>query len=127
MPDGFKQIDTTPLGYPADLNHGSIRAHSAFLCYRRGYHKPPLVDLGILDEGRGEKPMNDSTIIDRTPFGRSANVSNTSQGFFFTTRRAKIYGPPHQLVITHICVILGNKNESPPHTYYKIDKSLNRV
>lgn len=48
MPEGFEAIESTPLGYPADLNHGSLRAPSVFICFRRGYHKPPLVDIGIL-------------------------------------------------------------------------------
>lgn len=65
VPEGYECVETTPSGHPADLNHGSIRSHSAFLCFRRGYHKPPLVDLGILDEGKGEKAMTDATIIDR--------------------------------------------------------------
>ncbi|RCN28980.1 hypothetical protein ANCCAN_25268, partial [Ancylostoma caninum] len=44
-PEGYEIIETTQLGYPADLNHGSIRMPSVFLCYRRGYHKPPLLDI----------------------------------------------------------------------------------
>ncbi|KAI1733001.1 DENN (AEX-3) domain-containing protein [Ditylenchus destructor] len=126
IPEGYECVETTPSGHPADLNHGSIRSHSAFLCFRRGYHKPPLVDLGILDEGKGEKAMTDATIIDRTPFGHSANVNNTSNGLYFTTRRSQPNAAPHQLVITHVCVILINKGETPPHTFYKIDKNLNK-
>ena len=83
MPEGFEMISTTPLGYPADLNHGSIRMPSVFLGYRRGYHKPPLIDIGVLDEGRGEKPMVDTNILKTTPFGRQANVNNASQVIVF--------------------------------------------
>lgn len=36
---------------------------------------------GVLDEGRGEKPMLDSNTVLTTPFGRSANVNNASPGF----------------------------------------------
>ncbi|TMS38632.1 hypothetical protein L596_005312 [Steinernema carpocapsae] len=126
VPDGFECIDTTPLGHPADLNHGSLRTPSVFLCFRRGYHKPPIVDIGVLDESRGEKPMVDSNTVTTTPFGRSANVNNASQGIFLNFRRAPANSPPNQLVVTHICVILGNKGETPPHTYYKISKNLNR-
>uniref|UniRef100_A0A915DBA8 Uncharacterized protein n=1 Tax=Ditylenchus dipsaci TaxID=166011 RepID=A0A915DBA8_9BILA len=125
-PEGYECIATTPYGHPADLNHGSIRSHPAFLCFRRGYHKPPLMDLGILDEGRGEKPMPDATIIDRSPYGHSANVNNSSHGLYFTTRRSRTDAVPHQLVITHICVIIENKGKFP-HTYYKIDKNLNKA
>lgn len=127
VPEGFECIETTPSGHVADLNHGSIRTHSAFLCYRRGYHKPPLVDIGVLDESRGEKPMIDATVIERTPNGRIANVNNSSNGMYFTYRRSSLSAPPHHLVITHICIILANKGELPPHTYYKIDKNLNKV
>lgn len=45
-PDGFKCIEFTPTGFPADLNHGSIRAPEMFLCYRRGRDMPPIVDVG---------------------------------------------------------------------------------
>ncbi|KAE9550799.1 hypothetical protein FO519_005989 [Halicephalobus sp. NKZ332] len=127
VPPGFTCIETTPSGYPADLNHGSIRTHSAFLCYRRGYQKPPLVDIGIMDEGKKERPMEDSTVVQYTPDGRPANVSNTSSALYFTYRRCKTNGPPHQLVITHISVIIASKGEVPPHTFYKIDKNLNKA
>jgi hypothetical protein len=127
VPPGFTCIETTPSGYPADLNHGSIRTHSAFLCYRRGYHKPPLVDIGIMDEGKKERPMEDSTVIQYSPDGRIANVSNNSSALYFTYRRCKISGPPHQLVITNIVVVITSKGEAPPHTFYKIDKNLNKV
>ncbi|UMM31114.1 hypothetical protein L5515_012723 [Caenorhabditis briggsae] len=126
-PDGFEVIETTTLGYPADLNHGSIMAQkSCFLCFRRGYHKAPLVDIGILDEGRGDKPMVDSNVVQTTPFGRSANVNNASQGIFLTYRRAPPNSSQSQFVVTDIKVILANKGEIPPHTYYKITKNLNK-
>jgi hypothetical protein len=127
IPAGFTCIETTPSGFPADLNHGSLRTHSAFLCFKRGYHKPPLVDIGIMDEGKNERPMEDSTVIQYTPSGRSANVSNSSSPLYFTYRRCRITGPPHQLVITNIVVVITSKNESAPHTFYKIDKNLNKA
>lgn len=92
-----------------------------------GYHKPPLVDIGILDESKEEKVKPDSIIIDRTPLGHPANVNNSSSGLFFTARRSTPNAPPHQLVITHICVILTTKGETPPHTYFRIDRNLNKV
>ena len=45
-PPGFVCIETTPAGFAADLNHGSIRQPSCFLCYRRGTDKPPITDIG---------------------------------------------------------------------------------
>lgn len=125
-PDGFEVIEATTLGYPADLNHGSIGQKSCFLCFRRGYHKAPLVDIGILDEGRGDKPMVDSNVVQTTPFGRCANVNNASQGIFLTYRRAPPNSSQSQFVVTDIKVILANKGEIPPHTYYKITKNLNK-
>ena len=46
-PDGFICIETTPGGYPADLNAGSLRSESCFLCYRRGRDKPSIVVIGF--------------------------------------------------------------------------------
>lgn len=45
-PKGYTCIEKTPAGFPADLNHGSIRQPSCFLCIRRGTDKPPLTDIG---------------------------------------------------------------------------------
>ena len=45
-PPGYECIEFTPSGFPADLNHGSIRSPSCFLCYKRGKDKPPLTDIG---------------------------------------------------------------------------------
>lgn len=45
-PAGFICVEATPTGYSADLNAGSLRSESCFLCYRRGRDKPPLVDIG---------------------------------------------------------------------------------
>ena len=45
-PVGYSCIETTPAGFSADLNHGSIRQPSCFLCIRRGTDKPPLTDIG---------------------------------------------------------------------------------
>ena len=45
-PPGFHCIDLTPSGLVADLNAGSLRSDSCFLCYRRGSDKPPLTDVG---------------------------------------------------------------------------------
>ena len=45
-PPKFRLIDQTPLSFPADLNHGSIRAPEIYLCYKRGREKPPITDIG---------------------------------------------------------------------------------
>ena len=59
VPDRYQFIDATPGGLSADLNHGSIRAPEVFLCYRRGRDRPPLVDIGVLYEGK-DRLMPDS-------------------------------------------------------------------
>lgn len=53
VPDGYSCVESTPTGYVADLNFGSFRCHSLFLCYRRGRDKPPLVHIGVHFEGKG--------------------------------------------------------------------------
>lgn len=70
--------------------------------------------------------MKDSQILQTTPFGRPANVSNTSQGIYLTYRRAGENAPSSQLAVTDICVILENKGETAPHTFCKIPKNLNK-
>ena len=45
-PRGYKILEFTPSGFPADLNHGSIRAPEIYVCYKRGRDKPPLTDIG---------------------------------------------------------------------------------
>ncbi|KFD65302.1 hypothetical protein M514_22462 [Trichuris suis] len=126
VPEGFECVATTPSGHPADLNHGSIRQQCCHLCYRRGFHKPPIVDIGVLCEGTDERPWADSTVIRTTPLGRVANVNNAKEGLFITFRRAPEHAPSNLFSVSDICVILANKGETPPHTFYKINKNLNR-
>lgn len=47
-PKGYKSVEFTPTGFPADLNHGSIRAPEINICYRRGRDKCPLTDVGLV-------------------------------------------------------------------------------
>ena len=49
-PPGFCCLELTPSGFPADLNHGSIRAPEIYLCIRRGRDLPPLTDIGSVSE-----------------------------------------------------------------------------
>ncbi len=64
--------------------------------------------------------------MEKSPYGRPANVNNASLQTFLTYRRAKEESPCNELVVTDICVILPGKGERPPHSFYKIDKNLNR-
>jgi hypothetical protein len=125
VPNGFTCIETTPFGFPADLNHGSLRSPSIYICYKRGRDKPPLVDIGVLYEGK-ERVMSDSEIVQTTVFGKPANVNNSGSRTFLTFRRARDNAPCNQLVVTDICVILANKGESPPHAFCLINKNLNK-
>ncbi|XP_055954138.1 C-myc promoter-binding protein-like [Argiope bruennichi] len=125
IPKGFTCIEYTPSNFPADLNHGSIRSPNIYFCYRRGRDKPPLVDVGVLYDGK-EKIMADSEVVLTTPYGRSANVNNSGSKTFITYRRAHENAPCNQLVVTDICIILANKGENPPHAFCKIDKNLNK-
>ena len=45
-PEDYRCVEFTPNGFPADLNHGSLRAHEMNICYKRGREKPPLMDIG---------------------------------------------------------------------------------
>ncbi|RWS17201.1 DENN domain-containing protein 4C-like protein, partial [Dinothrombium tinctorium] len=125
VPNGYTCIDTTPSGFSADLNHGSIRSPQIFLCYRRGTDKPPLVDIGVLYESK-ERVMADSEVVHTTPTGKQANVNNSGSKTFLTYRRARDLYPCNQLVVTDICVILANKGETPPHAFCLINKTLNK-
>lgn len=127
IPSGYQCIEETPSGHKADLNHGSIRSPSVFLCIKRGRDKPPLVDVGVLyDEGK-ERLISNCNVIKKTPSGFSANVNNSGTQTYITFRRSTDDAPANQLVVTDICIILANKNETPPHAYMLIDKNLNKV
>ncbi|KAI2797635.1 DENN domain-containing protein 4B [Blomia tropicalis] len=126
IPSGFVCIEETPSGHKADLNHGSIRSPNVFLCIKRGRDKPPLIDVGILyDEGK-ERLFNNCQVIKKTPSGFSANVNNSGTQTYITYRRSLENAAPNQLVVTDICIILTNKNETPPHAYMLIEKNLNK-
>uniref|UniRef100_A0AAQ5ZM15 UDENN domain-containing protein n=1 Tax=Amphiprion ocellaris TaxID=80972 RepID=A0AAQ5ZM15_AMPOC len=127
VPEGFTCIDSTYSGQQANLNHGSLKSPELFLCYKRGRGKPPLIDIGVLYEGK-ERLIQGCEVIQATPYGRCANVNNssaTSQRIFITFRRAPPVQPQNSLAVTDICVIVTSKGETPPHTFCKVDKNLN--
>ncbi|XP_061768525.1 DENN domain-containing protein 4C isoform X1 [Nerophis ophidion] len=127
VPEGFTCIDSTPSGQLANLNHGSLKSPELFLCYKRTRGKPPLIDVGVLYEGK-ERLIQGCEIIQATPYGRCANVNNssaTSQRIFITFRRAPPVQPQNSLAVTDICVIVTSKGETPPHTFCKVEKNLN--
>uniref|UniRef100_A0A3P9J955 DENN/MADD domain containing 4C n=1 Tax=Oryzias latipes TaxID=8090 RepID=A0A3P9J955_ORYLA len=125
VPEGFTCIETTYTGQPANLNHGSLKSPELFLCYKRGRGKSPLTDIGVLYEGK-ERLIHGCEVIQATPYGRCANVNNsTAQRIFITLRRASPVQPQNSLAVTDICIIISNKGETAPHTFCKVDKNLN--
>ncbi|XP_025161601.1 DENN domain-containing protein 4C isoform X4 [Harpegnathos saltator] len=124
-PEGYLLLEQTVSGFPADLNHGSLRTNECYLCYRRGRDKPPLVDIGVIYDGK-ERIMQDAEMVLETPKGHVANVNNSTSKIFVTYRRASRKMPCNSLVVTDICVILTNKGESPPHAFCVINKNLNK-
>ncbi|KAJ8262087.1 hypothetical protein GJAV_G00162030 [Gymnothorax javanicus] len=125
VPEGFTCIESTYSGQQANLNHGSLKSPELFLCYKRGRERAPLIDIGVLYEGK-ERLIQGCEVIQATPYGRCANVNNSSaasQRIFITFRRAPLVQPQNSLAVTDICVIV--KGETPPHTFCKVDKNLN--
>uniref|UniRef100_A0A3Q2R0K9 DENN domain containing 4C n=1 Tax=Fundulus heteroclitus TaxID=8078 RepID=A0A3Q2R0K9_FUNHE len=127
VPEGFTCIETTYSGQPANLNHGSLKSPELFLCYKRGRGRPPLIDIGVLYEGK-DRLIQGCEVVQATPYGRCANVNNSSanaQRIFITFRRAAPVRPQNSLAVTDICVIITSKGETPPHTFCKVDRNLN--
>uniref|UniRef100_A0AAQ4PMV7 DENN/MADD domain containing 4C n=1 Tax=Gasterosteus aculeatus aculeatus TaxID=481459 RepID=A0AAQ4PMV7_GASAC len=128
VPEGFTCIDATYSGQPANLNHGSLKSPELFLCYKRGRGKSPFMDVGGVGFFGKERLIQGCEVIQATPYGRCANVNNssaTSQRIFITLRRAPPVQPQNSLAVTDICVIVTSKGEIPPHTFCKVDKNLN--
>ncbi|XP_034241706.1 DENN domain-containing protein Crag isoform X3 [Thrips palmi] len=124
-PQGFSLLEFTPSGIPANLNHGSYRTPEVYLCYRRGRDKPPLVDIGVMYEGK-ERIMQDAEVIKKTPYGKVANVNNSTAQIFVTYRRASPSMPCNELVVTDVCVIIESKGECPPPAFCVLKKNLNK-
>ncbi|UJR37238.1 hypothetical protein I4U23_029947 [Adineta vaga] len=127
-PAGYEAIWTTPNDFSANLNHSTLRGHEMYLCIRRGRDKAPITDIGILLEGK-EKVMENVSIIETTPHGYSANVfvsPFSKERTLITYRRAATMILCNSLAVTDICVIIESKGETPPHSFNKIHKNLNR-
>ncbi|XP_063770244.1 DENN domain-containing protein 4C isoform X2 [Pseudophryne corroboree] len=127
VPEGYTCIEVTPSGLQANLNHGSLKSPELFICYKRERGKSPLTDIGVLYEGK-ERLLSGCETIQATPYGRCANVNNSSAGssrIFITYRRAAPDRTQNSLAVTDICVIIASKGETPPHTFCKVDKNLN--
>ncbi|XP_037292276.1 DENN domain-containing protein Crag isoform X2 [Manduca sexta] len=125
VPDGFELVELTPTGLPADLNHGSMRSPECYLCLRRGRDRPPLVDIGVMYDGK-ERLMADAEMVLVSAGGRLANVNNSTAKTFITYRRAHPGAPCNALVVVDVCVIIASKGENPPHAFCMIAKNLNK-
>ncbi|CAB4054377.1 DENND4 [Lepeophtheirus salmonis] len=110
VPDHYQMVEVTPCGHCANLNHGSFRANDVYLCYRRGRHVQPLIEIGVFYRGK-DQPLPDTQILEST---------------YLTYKRATENSPSNELVVMDICVILASKGEVPPHSFMKIDKTLNK-
>ncbi|XP_055083899.1 DENN domain-containing protein 4B-like [Periophthalmus magnuspinnatus] len=128
VPEGFTCIERTLGGHSAELSAGLINNPHLFLCYRRGHDKPPILDLGILYEGK-EALRPGWFVIETTPYSRSASLSSggpTAHRVFITYRRALDCSQGlHALGVTDIALLLPAKGESAPHTFSRVDKNLN--
>ncbi|CAF2460586.1 unnamed protein product [Rotaria sp. Silwood2] len=127
-PAGYETIWTTPNNFSANLNHSGLRNHEMYLCIRRGRDKPPITDVGILFEGR-ERVMENVSVIETTPHGYPASIFSSSfsrERTLITYRRAASMILCNTLAVTDICVIIESKGETPPHSFNKINKNLNR-
>ncbi|KAJ3666052.1 hypothetical protein Zmor_001507 [Zophobas morio] len=125
LPPGYIIVERTPTGLVADLNHGSLRTNECYLCYKRGRDKPPLVDIGVMYDGK-EWLMPDAEVVKETVGKHVANVNNSTSQTFITYRRGHPTMPCNALVVTDVCVVIASKGESPPHAFCCINKNLNK-
>ncbi|XP_068616647.1 DENN domain-containing protein 4B [Brachionichthys hirsutus] len=126
VPEGFTCIERTLGGHSAELSAGLINNPHLYLCYRRGRDKPPILDLGVLYEGR-EQLKQGWYVIETTPYSRAASLgagaAPTAHRVFLTYRRA--LDSLHTLGVTDIALLLPGKGEVAPHTFCRVDKNLN--
>uniref|UniRef100_A0A674E9B0 DENN domain containing 4B n=1 Tax=Salmo trutta TaxID=8032 RepID=A0A674E9B0_SALTR len=127
VPEGFTCIEKTQGGHPAELSAGLINNPHMYLCYRRGHDKPPILDLGVLYEGK-EVVKQGWYVIETTPYSRSASLSSggpATHRTFLTYRRAPESQALHTLGVTDISLLLPSKGEVAPHTFCRVEKNLN--
>uniref|UniRef100_A0A6Q2WSK8 DENN/MADD domain containing 4B n=1 Tax=Esox lucius TaxID=8010 RepID=A0A6Q2WSK8_ESOLU len=127
VPEGFTCIEKTQGGHPAELSAGLINNPHMYLCYRRGHDKPPILDVGVLYEGK-EAVKQGWYVIETTPYSRSASLSSggpAAHRTFLTYRRAHESQALHTLGVTDISLLLPSKGEAAPHTFCRVDKNLN--
>ncbi|XP_044942840.1 DENN domain-containing protein 4B isoform X3 [Mustela putorius furo] len=127
VPQGYTCIQTSAGGHPLELSAGLLGGTQPVICYRRGRDKPPLVELGVLYEGK-ERPKPGVQVLDTTPYSHSANLAPPGPGHprtYLTCRRAAEGAGLHALGITDLCLVLPSKGEGTPHTYCRLARNLN--
>ncbi|XP_043974040.1 DENN domain-containing protein 4B-like isoform X2 [Gambusia affinis] len=128
VPEGFTCIEKTLGGHSAELSAGLINNPHLYLCYRRGRDKPPVLELGVLYEGK-EQPKQGWYVMETTPYSRSASLSSggapTAHRVFLMYRRALDSQGLHTLGVTDIALLMPSKGEVAPHTFCRVDKNLN--
>lgn len=82
----------------------------------------------VLYEGK-ERLKQGWYVIETTPYSRSASLSSgggpVMHRVFLTYRRALDSQGLHTLGVTDITLLLPSKGEVAPHTFCRVDKSLN--
>ncbi|XP_056672375.1 DENN domain-containing protein 4B isoform X7 [Monodelphis domestica] len=127
VPQGYTCIQASAGGHPLELSAGLLGGSQPTICYRRGRDKPPLVELGVLYEGK-EHPKPGFQVLETTPYSHSANLAPPGPGHprtYLTYRRAAEGAGLHALGITDLCLILPSKGEGTPHTYCRLPRNLN--
>ncbi|KAL2084579.1 hypothetical protein ACEWY4_020097 [Coilia grayii] len=127
VPLGFTCVEKTQGGHPAALTTGLLTHPGLYLCYRRGFDKPPIVELGVFYEGK-ESSRSGWVVIEHTLYGRSASLSTgitSSHRTFLTYRRAPDSQALNIMAVTDISLLMPSKGEVAPHTFCRVDKNLN--
>uniref|UniRef100_A0A5K3FDV6 UDENN domain-containing protein n=1 Tax=Mesocestoides corti TaxID=53468 RepID=A0A5K3FDV6_MESCO len=124
-PDGYQLITETVDG-SAECSLQSRAGEDLCICYRRGYDKPPIGDIGLVDTNQRLKA--NSSNITHTVGSRPAVLMKkrflpNSNMYFSYSRLPKNYGVD-QLALTDICVILKNKGEVCPLGYKELPQKL---
>ncbi|XP_038624935.1 DENN domain-containing protein 4B [Tachyglossus aculeatus] len=126
VPQGFTWVQASAGGHPLEQGPGLLAGPPPAICYRRGRDKAPLVELGVLYEGK-ERPKPGFQVLDTTPYSHSANLAPPGPGHprtYLTYRRAAGGAGLHTLGITDLCLVLSGRGEGTPHTYRRVPRGL---